>query len=514
MVKRNLPWRHRPTRMRGRGVVVILVLIVASTAVGHTAPVRNRTPQPPAYPINDEHPIFYPRATGRVQPGDAPADRLLREFLDLHTAMKYERAAEVAQRLIQLRPENPDAHYNLACALARLHRVGDAVEALERAVDAGWRDIVHASIDPDLDSIREHRRYVRLMQTIKRLTSAERIVPGPLRADSWPRIAEDIARQAPELMQRYRVPGAAVALVQDGRVVWTGAFGVQNLDTAAPITDRTLFSAPAVRTLFAAIGALQQYEQGRLEIAFLNESDESPRLIPVSYRPGSTEPTGNGRQWRVGRLSLVARSERIAATSADGGWVSATPVQESVPVPANCYLTQDDPAAIAAIEAVSGRPFSTYCRQRIFTPLGLNETWIDLPLEAQPRLAVGHSRLGTPVEHIFAMDRVTAGSVYCTASDLAQVIVPLMFQPQASDSKLLNAPAIMHLARFGNDFGLRSTFDQAAGAVRLELTDVVDGMGVLMRWYPQHRRGVVVLFNSETGLDAALRIAHTALGGS
>lgn len=498
---------------RGR-LAAVLSLIAVSTAVGHTTPVRNRNPQPPAYPINDERPIFYPRATGRVQPGDAPADRLLRAFLDLHTAMKYERAAEVAQRLILLRPEYPDAHYNLACALARLHRVGLALEALEQAIDAGWRDMVHASLDPDLDSIREHRGYARLMQKIKRLAAAERIVPGPLRADPWPRIAEDIARQAPELMQRYRLPGAAVALVVDGHVVWTGAFGVQNLDTAAPITDRTLFSAPATRTLFAAIGALQQYEQGRLDIAVLNESNESPQLIPVSYRPALAEPASHGRQWRVGRLSLVARSELIAPGSANGGWVSATPVQEAVPVPANCYLGQDDPAAIAAVEAVSGRPFSTYCRQRIFAPLGLNETWIDLPRDAQARLALGHSRLGTPVERIIATDSSVAGSVYCTARDLAQVIAPLMFQPQSSESKLLNTPAIMHLARFANDFGLRSTFDKAAGAVRLELTDVVDGTGVLMRWYPQSGRGVVVLFNSETGPDAALRIAHTALGGA
>ncbi len=517
MVKRILPGGRRPKRMRGCGVAVMLVLVIASIAVGHTAPVRNRSPQPPAYPINDERPIFYPRATGRVQPGDAPADRLLRAFLDLHTAMKYERAAEVAQRLIRLRPQNPDAHYNLACALARQHRVAEALEALKRAIDAGWRDMLHASIDPDLDSIREHPGYARLIQKIKRLTAAERIVPGPLRADHWPRIAEDITRQTPELMQRYRVPGAAVALVQDGQVVWSGAFGVQNLDTAAPITDQTLFSAPAVRTLFAAIGALQQYEQDRLEFAVLNESNESPnpQLIPVSYRPAAAESASYGWQWRVGRLSLIARSERIAPASANGGWVSATPVQESVPVPASCYLPQGGPAAIAAVEAVSGQPFNTYCRQRIFAPLGLNETWIDdLPRDAQTLLAVGHSRLSTPVERILATtDHGAAGSVYCTVTNLAQVMAPLMFQPQSSESKLLNAPAIMHLARFGNDFGLRSTFDQAAGAVRLELTDVVDGMGVLMRWYPQQRRGVVVLFNSETGPDAALRIAHTALGG-
>ena len=44
-------------------------------------------------------------------------------------------------------------------------------------------------------------------------------------------------------------------------------------------------------------------------------------------------------------------------------------------------------------------------------------------------------------------------------------------------------------------------------------TVALDGVGVLMRWYPQSQRGIVVLFNGESGPEAALRIAHLALGG-
>ena len=491
----------------------LLVGLVASVAVGHSAPVRNRTPQQAAYPINDERPIFYPRATGRARPGDAPADRLLREFMDLHTAMKYERAAAVAEQLVQLRPDHPDTHYNVACVLARLHRIGESLAALDRAIDAGWRDITHASLDPDLDSIRGQRRFAKLLRKIRRLTAVERIKPSPLRADPWPRIADDIARRTPQLLRRYRVPGAVVALVQDSEVVWSGGFGVQDLDTATPINDRTLFSVPAARALFAAIGALQQHEQGRLDFAIVPEPDAPAGLTVVSYRGASAELASDRRRWRVGRLTLVARSETHRPASAIGGWVSRPPAQASVPWPAGDDLPYGYLATIAAVEAVSGQPFGAYCRQQIFAPLGLDETWFELPGEAQTRVAIGHSRLSTPVKPARNTDHAS-GSVYSTAGDLAQLLAQLMFQPPPQSARLLNNSAVMTLARFGNEFGLRSSFDEAAGGVRMELIDVVDGVGVLMRWYPLSHRGVVILFNGETGPEAALRIAHLALGGA
>ncbi|MEE9130578.1 MAG: serine hydrolase [Phycisphaerales bacterium] len=505
----------RPRRVTAQSLagVGVMAAVVASVAVGHSAPVRNQTPQQAAYPINDERPIFYPRATGRARPGDAPADRLLREFMDLHTAMKYERAAAVAEQLVQLRPDHPDTHYNVACVLARLHRIGESLAALDRAIDAGWRDITHASLDPDLDSVRGQRRFARLLQKIRRLTAVERIKPSPLRADSWPRIADDIARRTPQLLRRYRVPGAAVALVQDGEVVWSAGFGVRDLETATLINDRTLFSVPAASTLFTAIAAVQQHEQGRLDLAIVPEFHAPTGLTIVSYRSASAEPANDRRRWRVGRLTLVARSETRGPASAIGGWVSRAPAHQSVPWPAGDDLLHGHLAAIAAVEAVSGEPFGAYCRQRIFAPLGLHETWLELPGEAQTRLAIGHSRLSTPVEPARTTDHAS-GSVYATAGDLAQVLARLMFQPQPQRARLLNNSAVMTLARFGNEFGLRSSFDEAAGAVRMELADVVDGVGVLMRWYPQSRRGVVVLFNGETGPEAALRIAHIALGGA
>lgn len=148
----------------------------AATAAGPRVVVRNTAPQEAAHPESARQPIYYPHRLGGGAP-EGEQMRLRREFLDLHTAMSYERAAEVAWLLIEAAPDAAEAHYNLACALGRLHRTDGALDALEQAVACGWTDLVHLSLDPDLDSVRATDRYTRL---VGRLQVQEMDNPSPL----------------------------------------------------------------------------------------------------------------------------------------------------------------------------------------------------------------------------------------------------------------------------------------------------------------------------------------------
>jgi tetratricopeptide (TPR) repeat protein len=60
------------------------------------------------------------------------------------------------RKLVRLVPDNPIAHYNLACSLALKRRKADAVRALRRAVEVGYRDLDWLREDPDLASLRDY----------------------------------------------------------------------------------------------------------------------------------------------------------------------------------------------------------------------------------------------------------------------------------------------------------------------------------------------------------------------
>src|SRR5207253_6887310 len=77
---------------------------------------------------------------------------------------RYAQGLQIDKRLIQLRPTDPLAHYNLACSYALLKRPEQALKTLRRAVELGYRDFRYMREDRDLDTIRHDPRFRQLLR--------------------------------------------------------------------------------------------------------------------------------------------------------------------------------------------------------------------------------------------------------------------------------------------------------------------------------------------------------------
>ena len=77
---------------------------------------------------------------------------------------RYAQGLQIDKRLIQLRPTDALAHYNLACSYALLKRTEAALKALRRAVELGYRDFRYMRDDRDLDSVRLDPRFQKLVR--------------------------------------------------------------------------------------------------------------------------------------------------------------------------------------------------------------------------------------------------------------------------------------------------------------------------------------------------------------
>ena len=81
---------------------------------------------------------------------------------------RVEEGLTIDRQLVRLVPDNPEAHYNLACSLALTNTPEEALDVLEHAIDLGYTDLAHLERDDDLLSLRQRPRYAEL---VARLTA-------------------------------------------------------------------------------------------------------------------------------------------------------------------------------------------------------------------------------------------------------------------------------------------------------------------------------------------------------
>jgi len=96
------------------------------------------------------------------QPDYVDVLRILGNLLTLKG--RYADGLQIDQRLVQLRPSDALAHYNLACSYALLNRAEQSIKTLRRAIELGYRDFRYMREDHDLDSIRHDPRFRQLLR--------------------------------------------------------------------------------------------------------------------------------------------------------------------------------------------------------------------------------------------------------------------------------------------------------------------------------------------------------------
>src|SRR5438128_2383253 len=70
----------------------------------------------------------------------------------------------------------------------------------------------------------------------------------------------------PKLMKEANVPGMSVALVRDGKLVWSKPFGVMNAETKTPVTDQTIFEANSLSKPVFAYSVMRLVDDGKIDL--------------------------------------------------------------------------------------------------------------------------------------------------------------------------------------------------------------------------------------------------------
>ena len=81
-----------------------------------------------------------------------------------------------------------------------------------------------------------------------------------------PNAEEVFGRLIPDLMEKWKIPGGAIAIVKDGRLVLAEGYGLADVKNEEPVQPNSLFRIASISKPITAVAILQLVEAGRLNL--------------------------------------------------------------------------------------------------------------------------------------------------------------------------------------------------------------------------------------------------------
>jgi CubicO group peptidase (beta-lactamase class C family) len=187
-------------------------------------------------------------------------------------------------------------------------------------------------------------------------------------------------------MKNQHIPGLAVAVIKNGKVVKAKGYGLANIELDVPVTPRTVFKLCSVSKQFIAAGMMLLVEENRVELddPIARHLDGTPDTwSDITVRHLLTMTSGLPPESPAWSPLQEATEEEILLGAHDVPLLFAPGEKGEY-----CNLGYFLLAQI--IHRTSGRPWGEFFHERIFALLGMNDTRITTEIEITPNRAAGY----------------------------------------------------------------------------------------------------------------------------
>jgi CubicO group peptidase (beta-lactamase class C family) len=103
-----------------------------------------------------------------------------------------------------------------------------------------------------------------------------------------PKTVEELQKAMKDVLDREHVPGAGIALIANGEVLWCGGIGKADMAANRDVTCDTEFRVGSVSKTFVALALLKLQEEGKINL-YARLQDVAPE-IPVNNKWEATHP--------------------------------------------------------------------------------------------------------------------------------------------------------------------------------------------------------------------------------
>ncbi len=309
------------------------------------------------------------------------------------------------------------------------------------------------------------------------------------------------------------MPGIAIGVVRNGKVLFARGYGFADLEHHIPITTSTVFDLASLSKQFTGLAVAMLVEQGRIKL-----SDDIHKYIPELGDLGHpitidhlVHHTSGLRDW-PGTMSLAGwRMDDVVSFDQILRFAYNQRSLNFVPGAEYTYSNTGYNLLAEMIQRVTGQPFRAWTTEHFFRPLGMTNTaFQDDHTRLIPNRALGYAR-GRDGTFANVTDNLTAlgsSSLFSTVDDMTKWLMNF------DDPKVGGAAAMTRARMKGvlndgspNYYAYGISLGMERGAPIANHSGGWAGFNTFVLHFPEQHFAVVALANS-----GAVNAAETAFG--
>lgn len=324
------------------------------------------------------------------------------------------------------------------------------------------------------------------------------------------------------------VVGLQTAVAIDGEIVWSGAYGMANIEHGAAMTSETPMRVASIVKLMTATAVMRLSENGKLDLD-APVQDYCPRYPQkrwkltsrhlLNHQGGVRHYIGNNDEPRETDEERAALSERIS--QARGGQIRRF---DNVLDPIDTF--KDDPLLFepgtkiryssfgyrllgCVLVGAAGKPYNDLMQELVFDPSGMTLIQPDDAYKIIPGRADGYRRVEGQLQRARYRDvseNLPAGGYLSTAEDLLSFFIAWnngdLVSPATKETMSMADPLPEPDEESGYyyyfAYGHQILLDSETDILRIMTSGSQNGAGAVLYYYPSLDAAIAIITNDET----------------
>ncbi len=249
-------------------------------------------------------------------------------------------------------------------------------------------------------------------------TGLEPSAPPPLEI-----LTEHFDSEIPGLMSRFAIPGVSVALVDDGEMVWSNAYGSADTEAGIAMTVDAVGRAESISKSVTAWGVMQLVEEGRIALDDPVGKHLTGWALPASEVNADAVTIrrllSNSAGLPQGPIGPEVEYEPGAVTPSVQEYLEREAHFVQAPGRGFQYSNVGFTVLELLVEEVTGQEFATYMEREILSPLGMENSAFGWEPRFTGRVPKGYELDGAAVDpYTYAVH--ASGGLFATVKDVAR----------------------------------------------------------------------------------------------